>query len=168
MFHFTPRGAAYVWIAYYTVGKFRNNIVADAKSPAIFPQQIPYQNRAEMRFKHFSIGWKHYLKGSFDSENWNLYVSGGFGLLLGRVTNTHSVGIDTSLYNVPVLPGKANFKRLTLDCAIGYEIPIGAQVYFYNDGRLWLPTTDYPSKHIFINDNAPVVAMINFGIRILF
>ena len=168
LFHFTPRGAAYAWIAYYTVGKFRNSLVADAKSPSTIPQQQPYQNRAEMRFKHFSVGWKHYLKGAFNSSKWNLYTYGGFGLLLGRVVNNHSLPIDTSVYDLPVLPGKANFKRLTLDCGIGYEIPIGADVYFYNDGRLWLPTTDYPSKHIFVNDNAPVVAVINFGIRVLF
>ena len=169
IFHFTPRGAAYAWIAYYTIGKFRNSLVADAKSPATLPQQISYQNRAEMRFKHFSVGWKHYLKGYYSKpDGWNLYTYGGFGLLLGRVTNNHSVPIDTARYILPVEAGKANFKRLTLDCGLGYEIPIGAHVYFYTDGRLWLPTTDYPSKHIFVNDNAPVVAMINFGLRVLF
>jgi hypothetical protein len=169
LFHFTPRGAVYAWIAYYTVGKFANNLVADAKSPATIPQQVSYRNDAAMRFKHFSLGWKHYLKGRFDAiEGWNIYAYGGFGLLLGRVVNTHSIPIDTSNYDAPVLPGKANFKRLTLDCGLGYETPIGGMVYFYTDGRLWLPTTDYPSKHIFVNDNAPVVAMLNFGIRILF
>lgn len=169
LFHFTPRGAIYAWIGYFTVGKFRNDLVATAKSPATIPQQVDYRNNAAMRFKHFSIGWKHYLKGRFDAnDGWNLYTYGGFGLLLGRVINTHSVSIDTSSYDAPVLAGKANFKRLTLDCGLGYEIPIGAMVYFYSDGRLWIPTTDYPSKHIFVNDNAPVVAMINFGLRILF
>ena len=68
LFHFTPRGAIYTWIAYYTVGKFRNSLVADAKSPITIPQQVGYQNRAEMRFKHLSLGWKHYLKGAFTSD----------------------------------------------------------------------------------------------------
>ncbi|MES1215062.1 MAG: hypothetical protein ABUT20_06075 [Bacteroidota bacterium] len=167
--HFTPKDGAYVWISYYSNGKFKNDIDATAKSIATSPQQVNYVNNAEMRFKHFSVGWKHYLKGSSNAEEgWNLYGYAGFGLMLGRVINTHSVSIDTTLYNVPVRSGKANFKRLTLDLGLGWEAPLGGDVFFYTEGRLWVPTTDYPSRYIFVNKNAPFVASINLGIRILF
>jgi hypothetical protein len=122
-----------------------------------------------MRFKQISIGWKKYLKGRSDiEEGWNLYAYGGFGLILGRVDNTHSVSIDTVVYKVPVRMGKANFKRLTLDLGLGGELPLGADVFFYAEGRIWIPASDYPSKYIFVNDNAPLAGMINAGIRILF
>src|ERR1043166_9591557 len=104
------------------------------------------------------MGWKHYLKGASDLEaKWSVYGYAGFGLLLGRVINTHSVAIDTSFYSVPVRNGKANFKRLTFDVGVGYEIFLGGDIYFYNEARVWIPTTDYPSKYIFINNNDPLV-----------
>lgn len=168
-FHFTPRNGAYVWISYYSDGKFQNDLTAIAKQPVTNPQQIDYVNNASMRFKHLSIGWKHYLKGASDiEEGWSLYSYAGFGLLLGRVINTHSASIDTTVYNVPVRSGKANFKRLTLDIGLGWETLLGGNIFFYTEGRVWIPTTDYPSKYIFINSNAPFVASLNFGIRILF
>ena len=168
-FHFTPKDGAYAWISYYSVGKFSNNVTATAKSATTVPQQVNYVNKAEMRFKHFSIGWKRYLKGNCSiDEGWSLYFYTGLGILLGKVTNTHSVAIDTNVYKVPVRSGKANFKRLTLDLGLGWETPIGADVFFYTEGRVWVPTTDYPSKFIFVNKNAPLVAMLNFGLRILF
>jgi hypothetical protein len=168
-FHFTPKDGAYVWLSYYTNGKFSNNVAATAKSVATLPQQINYVNNALMRFKQISIGWRKYLKGKFDiEEGWNIYGYAGFGLLLGRIENTHSLSIDTAVYNVPVRSGKANFKRLTLDLGLGWEIPLGADIFLYAEGRAWIPTTDYPSKYIFVNDNAPLVGMINAGIRILF
>lgn len=168
-FHFTSKDGAYAWVSYYTNGKFSNNVIATAKSPVTLPQQVSYVNNAVMRFKQVSIGWKKYLKGTFDlEEGWNLYGYAGFGLILGRVENTHSVTIDTSDYQVPVRSGKANFKRLTLDLGLGWEAPLGSEVFFYAEGKVWIPTTDYPSKFIFINDNAPLVGMISAGIRILF
>ncbi len=168
-FHFTPKDGAYAWVSYYSVGKFNNEVIATAKSPSTIPQQINYTNKAEMRFKHVSLGWKKYLKGNaFAEEGWNLYAYAGFGILLGRVLNSHSVPIDTSVYAVPVRRGKANFKRLTADLGLGWEMPIGADTYLYSEGRVWIPTSDYPSKYLFVNDNAPLVAMFNVGIRILF
>ncbi|MBI5858028.1 MAG: hypothetical protein HZB42_10335 [Sphingobacteriales bacterium] len=168
-FNYSSTEGFYAWIAYYSVGKFSNNVTATAKSVTTTPQQVNYINNAEMRFKHFSLGWKKYLKGSCDAEEkWNLYAYAGLGILLGRVVNYHSVGIDTSVYFVPVRSGKANFKRLTADLGLGWELPIGDDVYMYAEGRVWIPTTDYPSKYIFVNDNAPLVGMLNAGIRILF
>jgi hypothetical protein len=168
-FHFTPKEGAYAWVSYYTNGKFSNNVTATAKSTVTVPQQINYVNNALMRFKQVSIGWKKYLKGTFDiEEGWNIYGYAGFGLILGRVENTHSVSIDTVVYNVPVRLGIGNFKRLTVDLGLGWEIPLGADIFLYAEGRVWIPTTGYPSKYIFVNANAPLVGMINAGIRILF
>jgi hypothetical protein len=168
-FHFTPTDGAYAWISYYTKGKFSNELTANAKSPATLPQQINYQNRAEMQFKHISLGWKRYLKGTVDVENkWSLYGYAGFGLMIGRIVNTHSVGIDTADFNVPVLSGQANFKRLTFDLGLGIEIPLGGDIYFYLEGRSLIPATGYPSRYLFINNTAPFAGAANTGIRILF
>ncbi|HYM95045.1 MAG TPA: hypothetical protein VET23_12945 [Chitinophagaceae bacterium] len=168
-FHFMPKEAMYVWVAYYSLGKFNNNLAAIAKLPSTNPQQINFVNKAQMRFKHVSVGWKHYFKGSYtDDEKWNLYGYAGFGLMLGLVQNVYSISIDTSAYTVPVVSGKANFKRLTLDLGLGWEVPLGADIFFYNELRVWVPTTDYPSAYIFVNKNAPLVASLNFGMRILF
>lgn len=168
-FNFTPKEGVYVFVAYYSPGKYTNRLTANAKSSSTTPQQVNYSNNALMRFKALSVGWKHYIKGSYNmSGTWGVYGYAGFGLMLGRIENSHSLAIDTSLYNVPVLNGKSNFKRLTLDLALGWEVPIGGDIFFYTEGRAWVPTTDYPSKFLFVNDNAPVVAALSFGIRILF
>lgn len=169
LFHLTPKDGIYVWFAYYSYGKFKNNVTATARSILTTPQQVVYINNARMRLKQFSAGWRKYLKGTPDAEkNWNLYGFAGFGLLLGQVENTHSVSIDTAVYAAPVLSGKAQFKRLTMDIGLGWEIPIAGDFYFYTEGKVWIPTTDYPSKYIFVNNNAPLVAMLGIGLRILF
>jgi hypothetical protein len=31
-----------------------------------------------------------------------------------------------------------------------------------------IPTTDYPSQYLFVNENAPFTASLNLGIRLLF
>ena len=74
IFSFTPKGGVYAWISYYSDGKFHNNVTAAAKSPLTIPQQINYRNDASMRFKHFSLGYRRYLKGSFIADSkWNIY-----------------------------------------------------------------------------------------------
>ena len=109
------------------------------------------------------------MKGACNAENnWNLYGYAGFGLLFGNIDNSHSITIDTASYFTPVLKGKADFKRLTFDMGLGYEKPIGGDVYFYMEGRLLLPTTEYPSPYLFIYNNAPLIGSINTGLRILF
>jgi hypothetical protein len=167
-FHLTPKDGVYAWMSYYANGKFSNRLLATAKSPTTVPQGINYTSSSLMRFKQISLGWKKYLKGTYNNESWNIYGYAGFGILLGRVENTHSNPVDTTLYNVPVRLGKANFKRLTLDLGLGWESFIGGTTYAYIEGRAWIPTSDYPSKHIFVNNNAPLVGMFNLGIRILF
>jgi hypothetical protein len=167
--HITPKDGAYAWFSYCTNGKFTNQLTAAAKSPLTTPQQIAYDNKASMRFQHISMGWKHYLKGTFNSEHtWNLYGYAGLGLMMGRVENIHSVVIDSSDYFIPVLPGKASFKRLTLDLGLGYEIPLGGDFFFYVEARTMIPTTDYPSDHLYINKDAPLTGSGHLGLRILF
>jgi hypothetical protein len=168
-FNLNPKDGIYVWFTYYTNGRFKNTLVATAKQPSTSPPQISYVNSARMRLKEFSLGWKKYLIGSAFSESGNsVYVYAGFGLVLGRIINTHSVSIDTSMYDLPVLAGQANFKRLTIDPGAGVERYLGGDIYMYVEGRAWIPTTDYPSKFIFVNDNAPWVAMLNIGFRLNF
>jgi hypothetical protein len=169
LIHLTPKEGMYVWFAYYSNGKFKNDVTATAKSVLTTPQQINYINDVKMRIKHFSMGYRKYIVGSADAEvKWNLYGYAGLGILMGRAENIHSVFIDTAIYNVPVRSGKGNFKRLTLDLGIGWEIPLGGDFFFYAEGRTWIPTTGYPSKYLFVNNNAPVVGMVNAGLRILF
>jgi hypothetical protein len=169
LFHITAKDGIYIWFAYYSPGHYKNNLVATAKSALTLPQEIAYTNKAKMRLKQFSVGWRKYLRGTPDTEkNWNIYAFGGFGLLLGRVENVHSVLIDTADYNLPVLSGKANFKRLTVDLGAGGEIPIGIDFFLYTEGRVWIPTTNYPSEFIFVNENAPFTGMVSLGLRLLF
>ncbi len=169
LFHITPKDGVYMWFAYYSPGHYKNELTATAKSASTVPQSIDYTNKAKMRLKQFSLGWRKYLKGTPDIETgWNVYAFGGFGVLLGRIQNEHSVAIDTSNYNVPVRSGQSNFKRLTVDLGGGWEMPIGADMFLYTEGRVWVPTTDYPSDFIFVNRNAPFTGMIALGLRLLF
>ena len=79
-FHLAEKDGVYFWLSYYTNGKFSNNVIATAKSPLTIPQQLPYQNRAVMSFRQFSVGWKKFLKGHYMIETgWNLYSYAGFG-----------------------------------------------------------------------------------------
>ncbi len=167
-FHLTPKDGIYFWLSYYLNGEFENNAIATAKSLLTNPQEIPYVNAATMSFKHLSTGWKKYLKGTYNSENWNLYGYAGFGLLFGSVQNRHSNAIDTTQYAVPVRSGAAKFKRLTFDLGLGWETHLGGGFYLYTEGRAWIPASDYPSKYLFVNKSAPLVGMFNGGIRILF
>lgn len=168
-FHLTPKEGIYVWFVYYSNGKFKNNLDAPARSLSTSPSHIAYVNSANMRLKEFSLGWKKYLKGTCESEKgFNIYAYAGFGLLLGRVENKHSVAIDTSLYDVPVISGRANFKRLTIDPGIGFDKYLGGDFFVYAEARAWIPTEGYPSKYIYINDRAPWAGMASVGLRILF
>jgi len=169
--HFTNKGGAYASLSYSSYGNFTNHLSATAKSATTSPQQIDFNNKAQIRFQQVSLGFKHYFVGTTDAEiNWNLYSITGFGLMLGRVTNSYSNPIDTSLYNAPGQPvnGSGHFKRLTLDLGLGWEIPLNGDFYLYVNGKVWIPTSDYPSKYLFVNDNAPLVGMLGLGIRILF
>ncbi len=169
LFHFSPRDGAYVWISYYSPGGFTNDVAAEAKQSGTVPQQINYRNHGSLAFKHISLGWRKYLKGAYDIEKGrNLYGYAGFGLMMGAIVNTQTANIDTSAYTVPILSGKANFKRLTVDIGLGTEFPVGADIFIYFEGRALIPTTDYPSQYLLINRKAPFTGAVNGGIRVLF
>ena len=169
--NFTPKDGAYLWYGYCAPGKFHKDFEATAKLPATTPQTLDFTSYSQISLRHLSIGWKHYLVGAFNSEvSWNLYFAAGFGLGGGRVTNNFSIANDTANYNFPSNPvnGNGKFKRLTFDAALGYEIPLGMSIYLYSDARVWIPASDYPSKYLFVNDNAPFIGTFNLGLRILF
>jgi len=88
--------------------------------------------------------------------------------MMGRVNNVINRVIDTSAYKLPVSDGKGNFKRLTLDLGLGYEAPIGGDVYLYFEGRSLIPISNYPSEYLYINGYAPLTASAQLGLRILF
>lgn len=170
-FHLSKKDAVYTWISYYTSGKFKNNYTAIAKDPfATVPPSVRYTSYSALRYRHLSVGWKRYLLGSFDSEyRWNFYGYAGFGLLLGKASNTYNAVIDTASYrlNSPRL-GEGNFKRLTLDLGLGGEFPLGTDIFLYTELRTWRPTTHYPSPYLNKdNYSIPAVGAVNLGIRIL-
>lgn len=168
-FNFTPTDGFYTWFTYSGYSKFNRQQTATAKSVLTIPQQVDYTNYARLRFSHISMGWRHYLKGTYNAEDsWNLYGYAGFGLLFGIVQNTHSLTIDSAHYDLPVWSGRAEFKRLTIDLGLGYETPVGGDIYFYMEGRALVPTTDYPSHYLFVNENAPLLGSFNAGLRLLF
>ena len=169
--HFTNKGGAYASLSYSSNGKFTNQLSADAKATSTTPQQISFTNKAELRVQEISLGFKHYFVGTTDAEDkWNLYSITGFGLMFGTVHNSYSTAIDTSLYNAPQNPvnGSGHFKRLTLDLGLTWEVPMSAGFYFYVTGKVWIPTSDYPSKYLLVNDSAPLIGSAGLGIRTLF
>lgn len=168
-FHLSEKEGVQVSFGYCTSGKYGNLLDATAIDINTVPQKIQYSNRGKMRIRLFSLGWKHYLMGNPTAEKGlNLYSKAGFGLLMGYVDNAHNRVIDTAAYYLPVRPGYANFKRLTLDLALGWEKCLGADFYFYSEARVSVPSPGYPSKFLLVNDNAPFTALICGGLRILF
>lgn len=167
--HLTKRDGPYAWVSYFFRAKFKNDLFAQAKSSSTLPQTIAFHNKANMSIKQFSIGWKHYFKGSCDIEkSWNLYGMAGFGVIGGKVKNTFQTTIDTAFYNTPILSGESRFKRLTIDLAGGWETPVSGDIIFYNEVKVWIPTSDYPSKYLVANGYAPLIASFHIGVRIYF
>lgn len=168
-FHLSEKQGVQISFGYCTAGKYGNLLDATALDPGTVPQKIQYSNRGKMRIRMFSVDWKHYLKGTPTIEKgWGLYTKAGFGLLMGWVDNAHNRVIDTAAYYMPVRSGNANFKRLTLNLALGWEKCLGADFYFYTEGRVSVPSSDYPSPYLLVNDNAPFTALVCGGLRILF
>jgi len=88
----------------------------------------------------------------------------------GKITNTFNIQPDTSQYNLPAYPasGSGRLKRLTFDTVLGYEIPIGMSIYLYGEGRAFIPASDYPTKYLVQNSNAPFLVGACAGLRVLF
>ena len=170
-FHIDNKTTFYAWISYHINGKYKNELTATAKSPTTQPQTISFVNESQMRLRQISLGVKQYLVGGYAiEEGFSLYAAGGFGLMHGRVTNNFSTSIDTSIYTIQndMTNGTGDFKRLTFDITGGVEFPISYEIFVYSEMRVHIPTTDYPSKYLFKNSNAPFLAGINLGLRILF
>lgn len=168
-FHLAMKDGIQVSLGYSTAGKFNNAVTAIASNPGTVPQQLGYTNKGKMQIRQLTVSWKHYLKGHPQTETgWNLYSRAGFGLLMGRVENEASRSIDTALYRLPVKIGNANFKRLTLDLAVGWEKPLGGDFHFYTEARVSVPSPGYPSPYLLTNDQAPFTAVVCGGLRILF
>jgi hypothetical protein len=170
-FHVNPKNGAYASFAYYSPEKKNNAMLAIAKSSTTIPQQVSFINHSRISFKQFSLGWKHYVRGVNDAEiEWGLYTITGFGIVFGKTVNEYSLIVDTTLYNLPGNPvsGEGHFKRLTVDLGLGWDLPVSSEMFFYAEAKAWIPTTEYPSKYLFINNNAPFTATIAAGIRILF
>jgi len=169
--HLDEKNTVYAWLNFHMKGKYENILIATAKSPTTQPQTISFSDQSEMKLKQISFGFKRYLIGSFNSlEKFNLYAAGGFGVMLGNASNTFSTNIDTALYTIQynVVPGAGDFKRLTFDVTGGVEFPFSYEIYIYSEMRMYIPTTDYPSKYLLNNSHAPFLCGINLGLRILF
>lgn len=161
----------YSYFTYHLKGKYASRLEASAKQLATQPQAFQFTNRSEMSLHHLSLGVKKYLTGSYrNTEKLTLYISGGFGLLMGSALNNFSVAVDTSLYNVQdnVIGGSGDFKRLSLDLSAGFEYPVGYAIFLFSEVRMLIPTTDYPSSYLLKNNNAPFLGSFNIGVRILF
>lgn len=169
--HFNKKDGIYTWLSYYSKGHFANYITATAKLTGTQPQQFDLLSQSLLRPVQISVGWKRYLRGTYDVDgNWNLYISAGYGLMFGQITNNFSAPVDTTLYSITnnLQKGSGHFKRLTLDLGAGFEVPIGIDLYLYTEGRTWLPISDYPSNYLFLNKNAPLMGTFSIGVRMLF
>jgi len=168
--HFSPKETVYAWLDYYTEGKYKNNFTATTKPPFSQPFQIPFTATGRLTYRHISLGWKHYFRGSYSEErNFSVYGKAGFGFLFAKVRNQIAPAIDTSRYFVPVQPtASSKFRRLTFDLAIGAEQPLGGSFFVFVDARTWLPASSTPSPYLHEQKNVPLPVMASAGLRILF
>lgn len=170
-FHFSKKNTLYAWINYHTKGSFTNTFVANAKASSTAPAAINYEVKGKWGLRQVSVGWKRYFKGSFNEENnLTIYGTAGFGLLFSKVQNALLTVVDTSLYTIQPTPvfGNDEFKRLTIDLAIGTEYPLASGIFLYGDVRTSLPASDYPSPFFHDQKRIPLPVMLNIGIRVLF
>jgi len=168
-FHLTQKTGAYVHVSYYVNGSFRNNSVATPKDTAGAAIGLPFSSRSKLGYRGLSVGYKQFLRGSYDNErSWNIYATAGFGLLSGSIENIFDRVIDSSIYVVPgVTAGSGRFTRLTFDVALGAEKAMAAGFFLYGEVRTWLRASSYPSPYL-PNNNVPSVLLLNGGVRILF
>ena len=169
--HFDKKSTVYAWFSYHANAKYKTTLTAIARSPATQPQSFSFTNESVMRLRQVSIGYKRYVIGSFENlEKFNAYIAGGLGLMAGTASNSFSTYIDTALYTVNsnVVHGTGDFKRLTFDITGGVEFPVAYEIFVYSEVRMHIPTTDYPSDYLFVDEDAPLTGSINAGVRIFF
>jgi hypothetical protein len=169
-FHVAPKDGPYIWLSYFTPGRFTNTFTAVAKSPGTDPQIRNFVVGGKWNLRNVSVGWKHYLKGSFNEEyNWSLYGLAGLGLQFTKVQNDYKTAIDTALYttNAPA-SGLRNVYGWTADLGLGIEYPAAPDFYFFSDVRTWLPVGGKESPYFHRNEKTPFPFTIGVGFRILF
>lgn len=161
--------ALYAGISYFAAGKFTNELEASAKDPATLPQRVDFNNNGRLRFTEISLGLKPYILGAWAAEDrWSVYAVTGLGLLMGRVDNTQSSNIDTTLYSLPVLPGRGRFNRLTLDLGLGFEVPVGGDLFVFSEAKSFIPISTYPSTYLLDPGYTPLTLNLGLGVRVIF
>jgi len=171
LWHLDEKNTLYTWFSYHTNGKFKNDLSASALSAVTQPQTLLFNSRSEIKLRQLSVGIRRYLLGSYKKlEKFNLYGAAGFGLMIGLASNNFSIPVDTMLYTVQnkLVSGSGNFKRLSMDLTAGWEFPLAYEIFIYSEGRLYIPTTDYPNNYLLKNNNTPFPGSIHLGIRVLF
>lgn len=169
--HFSEKESGYAWLSYAIESKFKNTFTAVGKDPLTTPPTVDYTITSKWKYNQFSLGWKHYFKGSFNNEtSWNLYGTAGFGLVFVHINNEYENTIDTTHYTAENFPtsGSDTYKKLTFDLGLGVDYAIGSDLYLYGDLRTWLPASDKTSSYLINNQHAPLPVLFSVGIRILF
>ncbi len=169
--HMDDLSTIYSFLTYHLDGKYKSKLVAMAKQPSTVPATINFTNSSAMRLRQISIGLKRYFAGTYKTlESFNIYALGGFGLIIGSATNNFSSAIDTTQYLVQnnIINGTGKFKRLSFDLGLGFEVPVGYELFLFSEVRIHIPTSEYPSNYLLKNNNAPLLGSINLGVRLLF
>ena len=92
--HFNDKETGYVWLSYFSPGKFSNRFYATAKSPATTPAVVPFNAKGRLEFREISLGWLHYFKGSYrETKGWSLFGRAGFGLKFSKAENVFEPGV---------------------------------------------------------------------------
>ena len=168
-FHFTPKDGAYVSLDFYTEGKYKNSFTAIAKSSLTQPEQLSYTATGRINYREFSLGVRHYFRGTYNADkDFNLYGIAGFGLLFSKLSNTNSPSIDTALYQAQVAEGEGHLQKLTFDLGFGGEVPVATNFFIFVDGRTWLPASSSTSPYLHNQKNVPMTFMLSAGLRVLF
>jgi len=169
--HVSEKSTVYAWFSYYAHGKYKRSMQATARLPLTQPQSFSFTNRGDMQLRGISFGYKRFLRGAFNkANNLNIYMSAGFGLILGTVKNRYSVPVDTAAYTVEnhLREGSGNFKRLTTDLTAGGEYNVATGIFFFSEFMIMIPTSDYPYDLLLKNNSSPLPVSLNAGFRVLF
>ena len=169
VFHFTPKENLYLWLNYFTPGRYKNEFLATASQPLAIPQVYRFMASGELSIRHLSIGWQHYFMGAHNAETGvNIYGLAGFGFLFAKVSNSFSLPLDTAMYTSSIIEGNGKFKRLTFDAGVGAELPVGGNIFLYSDLRTFLPASNQTSGYLHSQRNVPVALIFSAGLRIFF
>lgn len=165
--HFSAKESFYAWLNYSSQGRFTNRYRAVS---GIGIAQ-PYNVKTGWTNHHFSMGWQHYFKGSFEEgSTWSLYGRAGFGLSFARITNSFEPLPDTTVYKIMEGPTRetGTFRRLTLDLGLGVEYPLSPEIFVYGELRTLLPASFSPSPLVHASASKTQPVWLSAGCRLLF